>query len=527
MTVGQKYEAARLALQTELDAKKTREERNVLGQFATPTELAKAVLAYAVDLIPQGNQIRFLDPAIGTGAFYSALRETTPAKRIKLARGFEIDPHYGLPARELWSRTSLEIDLRDFTAAQAPAKEKERFNLLVCNPPYVRHHHILNGEKARLQDASQLASGERITGLAGLYCYFIALSHAWMSEGGIAAWLVPSEFMDVNYGRAVKRYLLDKVSLLRIHRFDPNDLQFGDAMVSSAVVFFRKEVPHSSHQVEFTFGGTIRTPALTRMVSAYELAKERKWTRFPASNIREQHEGVTLGDLFRIKRGLATGNNSFFILTKEQIEEKQLPWEFFKPILPSPRYVKSDHIKSDKNGNPDIEKQLFLLDCRIPEGEIKSAYPKLWSYLQTGKPNVSDRYLCRSRKPWYSQEVRPPSPFVSTYLGRNRKGKDQPFRFILNESNATAANVYLMLYPKPVLADALARNKKLVKEIWKFLNGIRAENLLDEGRVYGGGLHKLEPKELANVLADEIAEIACLEVQPSKGQPDMFEGRVA
>ena len=29
--------------------------------------------------------------------------------------------------------------------------------------------------------------------------------------------------------------------------------------------------------------------------------------------------------------------------------------------------------------------------------------------------------------------------------------------------------------------------------------------MLKEGRVYGGGMHKLEPKELSNVLAKELA----------------------
>lgn len=61
-----------------------------------------------------------------------------------------------------------------------------------------------------------------------------------MAEGGVAGWLVPSEFMDVNYGKGVKYYLLSRVTLLHIHRFDPNDVQFADALVSSAVVWFRK-----------------------------------------------------------------------------------------------------------------------------------------------------------------------------------------------------------------------------------------------------------------------------------------------
>jgi len=39
------------------------------------------------------------------------------------------------------------------------------------------------------------------------------------------------------------------------------------------------------------------------------------------------------------------------------------------------------------------------------------------------------------------------------------------------------------------------------------LNRITPEQLLGEVRVYGGGLHKLEPGELANVEASEIAEL--------------------
>ena len=71
--------------------------------------------------------------------------------------------------------------------------------------------------------------------------YFIAFSHPWMKKNGIAGWLIPSEFMDVNYGQAVKDYLLNEVTLLQVHRFDPSDVQFHDALVSSAVVWFKNK----------------------------------------------------------------------------------------------------------------------------------------------------------------------------------------------------------------------------------------------------------------------------------------------
>lgn len=100
----------------------------------------------------------------------------------------------------------------------------------------MRHHHLGLSEKRRLQMESNIATGIKLSGLAGLYCHFLALAHHWMSEGGIAGWLIPSEFMDVNYGQELKRYLIEDVTLLRIHRFDPSNVQFDDALVSSAIV---------------------------------------------------------------------------------------------------------------------------------------------------------------------------------------------------------------------------------------------------------------------------------------------------
>jgi len=502
--IGQEQE--RVFLQASLDAEKTQAERNRLGQFATPTTLACDIVQFGVALLEKDSPIRFLDPAFGTGSFFSALLQAVPSDRIESAKGFELDAHYGKPASQLWQDTPLDLEIADFTRAKAPSEEN-RFNLIICNPPYVRHHHIVNGEKGRLQDATKVVCGVHIAGLAGLYCYFLGLSHAWMQRGGVAVWLIPSEFMDVNYGEAVKRYLVERVTLLRIHRFDPNDVQFDDALVSSAVVCFRNDPPPANFEVEFTFGGSLSTPKITRFIPVVALRKEAKWTRFPTSDVREEIVRYRLSDFFTIKRGIATGDNKFFILTGDEIEARGLPREVFRPILPSPRYVLGDEIKSDQEKLPILDRQLFLLDCRLPEAEVKKRFPKLWEYLEGGKGTVSERYLCRSRKLWYFQEERPPAPILCTYLGRSDAKSGRPFRFILNHSKATAANVYLLLYPKPVLAREISRDRSLLRRIWDVLNNLCPTSILGEGRVYGGGLHKLEPKELGNVDATPIVDI--------------------
>jgi len=404
-----------------------------------------------------------------------------------------------IEAKSAGDFTNVNKRLEDFTQAHPPIDEAARFNLLICNPPYVRHHHIISSEKLRLQQLIRKLSGVNINGLAGLYCYFLCLSQAWLQPGGVSGWLVPSEFMDVNYGRAVKQFLLNNVTLLRIHRFDPNDVQFDDALVSSAVVWFRNDAPPSQQEIEFSYGGTLLRPKMSRLIGTDLLKKEPKWTQFPTWRAPQTPVTLRLADLFTIKRGIATGDNRFFILTPAEIRKHQLPTEYLRPILPSPRYILQDEIEADENGEPILDRRLFLLDCRVPEVVIKERYPTLWAYLQTGIGTVSEGYLCRHRKVWYYQEDRPPAPIVCTYLGRSDAASRRPFRFILNHSKATAPNVYLLLYVKPLLNTYLSKDPQLMRQIWQTLNTLPLESILGEGRVYGGGLHKLEPRELGNV----------------------------
>lgn len=489
-------EEKRLSLQSSLDQQKSQLQRNKLGQFATPTDLATDILSYAKKIHPKGQEVDFLDPAIGTGSFYSAALSVFEESAIRTAQGFEIDPHYGEPSQALWADSPLQITLADFTTQIC----KQKSNILICNPPYVRHHHLGTPDKKRLKELAYQTAGIKISGLAGLYCYFLAIAHSWMNDDGIAGWLIPSEFMDVNYGKQIKEYLLSEVTLLHIHRFDPSDVQFSDALVSSAVVWFKKTKPNKGHSVEFSYGGSLNEPRINKNITIETLKTETKWSRFPVSEARKKHEHCKISDFFKIRRGIATGDNNFFIRTEKEIKDDQLSLDFFSPILPSSRYLPNDIIESDSNGYPILEKRLFLLDLKDDEEYISKNHPQLYKYLQRGiADGVSDKYLCKNRPRWYKQENRGPAPFICTYMGRSDRKSERPFRFILNKSKAKITNSFLAMYPCGELELALAEQPELAHIIWQELNSITSEALLGEGRVYGGGLHKLEPKELANV----------------------------
>jgi len=318
-----------------------------------------------------------------------------------------------------------------------------------------------------------------------------------------------NEFMDVNYGGKIKEYLLDPVTLLRVHRFAPDDLQFADVLVSSSVIWVRNTEPTHNYSVKFTYGGSISRPISSRTILSTTLKNLSKWNNssiLSTQNIKT-YSGIKLSDLFDIKRGVATGANDFFILTPEQINEHRIPFELLTPILPSPRYLPDDEIFSDHQGNPSLERKLFLLTCKHPIEHLQARYPSVGDYLQQGEDaGIPERYLCKHRSLWYLQESRHPAIFLCPYMGRTKSRNGKPFRFILNHSKAIAPNVYLMMYPKTRLEALILSNPELVKSVWKALNSIPIQSLIHEGRVYGDGLHKLEPRELANTPADLLLE---------------------
>lgn len=473
-----------------------------MGQFATPPGLAREIARATVPFLEGDGPLDMLEPSAGTGSFLSAFLGD-PECRVRCATAIELDPEFFAAGRRLWAGRPCDYRRADFTW-ETPDRG---YDLVVANPPYVRHHGIGAKDKRRLQAAVRSETGLALSGLASLYCHFLLLSRKWMKPGAVGVWLIPAEWMSVNYGSALRTFLAGQVRLLRVHRFAADDVRFADALVSSCVVWFRNAPP--AENALFTEDGDLLRPAASREISTAALRDAPKWPPAPQTEAADDTPVPRLRDFFTIRRGIATGDNGFFILDERDAAARGIPRDFLKPILPSPRHLPTDWVRTDADGIPVNARRLFLLDCT---GRPQDSLPdSVRAYLATGTETAAKKKLCAARAHWHDQEQRAPAPILCSYMGRG-DGSGAPVRFILNESRAIATNSYLMLYPTGALARRLREFPQDTEAVWKCLHAIPAGEFRRAGRCYGGGLQKMEPKELgdldATALRDWLADNA-------------------
>lgn len=487
-------EAKRQFLLNELEETLLINDRKRLGQYNTPFQLSSQIASYVLNMMGKAN-LSVFEPAVGSGSFLSALLEIGSEKEIVFSEleGIDIDQKYLSIAETVFGNIEgVFLNNADFFNFST----EKKYDLVISNPPYVRHHKLDKEFKRNYSKQIKEKFGITVSGLADLYIYFTILSHTFIKDDGFGVWLLPSEFLDVKYGDSLKKYLLNNVELLQIHRYDPNKSMFNDAEITSCVVIYKKRQPSSiiDRKIKFTFGSSISESEIEKYFSLSELVNKNKWSDLELE--KHSNEYDTIGDYFDIKRGIATGDNKFFILDEETISKYNIDSIFLKPILPSPRLLNTNEISSDETGIPNNTKKLFLLDCRLNPEELQMKFPNTWKYIETGIGTVSERYITKNRKVWYWQEQRQTAPILISYMSRSRNEEEVSFRFIRNRSSAIAANSYLMLYPK----DTFKASKYSIDDLYKKLLRINQLSFNKEGRTYGGGLKKIEPKELPRVM---------------------------
>jgi adenine-specific DNA-methyltransferase len=184
-----------------------------------------------------------LDPAAGYGNFlYEAAAQDDAIERLV---GFETDAQIAAAARaRLWEfanrGVSVEILTADALLADMPTSD---FDLVLCNPPYVRIHRLLD-QKAELRKRFDTA-----TGRFDLYFLFFELATRALRPGGRLAMITSNKFMTTNAGAALRGHLRSNYVPLRI--LDFKDASPFKAAILASVLVLEKAKGHRPVMARF------------------------------------------------------------------------------------------------------------------------------------------------------------------------------------------------------------------------------------------------------------------------------------
>jgi SAM-dependent methyltransferase len=465
--------AGRDPLGERLIAARPQPERRRLGQVFTPDAITEPMVRWALDQSPA----RVVDAGCGSGRFALEVARRSDAEIVAI----DADPLATLLTRAglaaLGRTADATVVNADYTQTAIP--EHTGRTAFIGNPPYVRHHDLAPDAKAWARLAAG-RFGTRLSGLAGLHAYFFLATALHGRPGDIGCFVTSSEWLDVNYGGAVRHLLLDGLGGRSIDIIDPSALPFGATATTAAVTCFEIGAQPGSLRMRMVEDAADLSPLdAGRPVARAALTAAPRWTPLVRPTPVMPEGYVELGEICRVHRGQVTGANTTWVLPSDG--RTPIPERYLFPSVTGARELidAGERLESTDGLHRviDLPADLDALDA----GEREEVEAFLEAARAAG---VADGYIARNRRAWWSVGLRAPAPILATYMAR------RPPVFVRNVAGARHINIAHGIYPREPLPD---------RALDRLAEALRATVNLGMGRTYAGGLVKFEPREMERI----------------------------
>ena len=361
------------------------------------------------------------------------------------------------------------------------------FDVIIGNPPYVRHESLHNKDTMDIPQSVQLDLPEKfaIPNKSDLSSYFYYHSIGRLKRGGMLGFITSESWLHVDYGRMLQQFLLDNCNIDTILR--PTFNVFTEADTKTVITILRHETPVSTNPVKMKllddWSDIQNHDAHIKSQGEFEVGN---WMIYLHGDMPEPTiDLVRMTDAGLVQFGKKTGHNDFFVLTKEVIDEYGIPEEYRKPVI-------SENIHSGLLSDLDAIK--YFLDVNEVKGSLVKTKNgrRVMEYIKKGEAEkipvigggectVSEKSSVRTRNPWYSLKLsKPPSIFLARFGDRRMKVYE-------NNGSFYALDRFITFTPK---------NKSHIEAILAFL--MSSWFLLHQekyGQGHGGGLLEFPTKD--------------------------------
>ena len=308
------------------------------------------------------------------------------------------------------------------------------FSVIIGNPPYVRQEILADSAKhamAALPDTVPLAlpDGFCIPRTSDLSSYFYYHSLGRLRRGGRLGFISGDNWLRTEYGGPLRRALLSNTQIVAL--VSPRFKVFSDADVNTVVVLLVRNPPDPRSRVLFANASSdseFAAPSLdaAARITQSDLSGSNWGLYFDGPMIEPAFPTMQLKEAGSLKRGIGTGCNDFFVLSRDAARDNGVPPYYLRPVvtggeLPrlearrATRYVLC--VKSSKGELAKTE-QGRLVKKYIERGERMTVLPKKGG--GSARVPLPELPTVANRNPWYSLPVPEPPPiFISRINDRS------------------------------------------------------------------------------------------------------------
>jgi adenine-specific DNA-methyltransferase len=487
------------------------QERRQLGAYYTPERLSDILAYWAI----KSRSDLVLEPSFGGCGFLQsavkALEDCGSRYPKNSIYGCDIDAvAFEYLSEVLGGPADLVRFVQgDFLQIETPKGWPDSFDVVMGNPPYIPYQKIESLRRSELN--SRIGAVGKLGGRSGLWAYFVAHSIARLKSGGRMAWVLPGAFVHAEYASALREYLTSHFT--RAAAFIVHDRLFLNEGTDEETVILLADghSPGATVSGSLEFGQASALEELASMINNWDC---NRWSGKTGA-VRSAQIGLSaddvqlvarlnssdacrsLGDFARLKIGVVTGANSFFLRSNDTLQLSSLLAEDCEPIVSKFRFL---------NGLGFNQKDFASAVSRgakayLVNGIRRDTNERVDNYLKTFPKNrIETTATFKKRSRWdHPSDTNIPDAFfpVMNHLGP---------RLVLNELGCNCTNTLHRVY----FHKERNFSRKIVSiSILTSFSQVSAEMV---GRRYGSGVLKHEPRE-AETIRLLMPEVAYVEVQ--------------
>lgn len=304
--------------------RKNSSEQKLRGAYYTPAPLAEAI----VGLFASQDIDTVLEPSCGDGVFLDSLNELNLLDKVRRVTAVEIEPEEAQKVRSRYSGfDQMEIYAKDFFDYYYRVLGKERFDLILGNPPYIRFQYLKESQREMLSEILT-SHGMKANKLINAWVAFLVACVQLLSENGKIAFVIPAEILQVAYAEDLRLYLANNLAKITLITFE--QLVFPD--IEQEVVVFIGEKGKGEKGIRIIEMNNIEDFARLELEqNGFQKLRhvKEKWIKYFVTpdemsliqELRKDTRFAKFSEYGLINVGITTGNNGYFSVT-EEITEK-------------------------------------------------------------------------------------------------------------------------------------------------------------------------------------------------------------